>query len=188
MSRSRTDRSPVRRVLAVCALTGGALLTAVTGGQAWADGSGAAPAPAAKPATAQEAGSGTGAAPAPAAKPAAVQDAKPSAGSGAVPTATPSPLPPRAAQPSAAPAVVGRESATPSPAPKPAEGGGQPQVKDVPKGAAQAGDGSTATDHSGLALAGGGARPTYGRIPTAGVLPNAPSFDTLGVFTADLAG
>ncbi|MFF0414591.1 amidase [Kitasatospora sp. NPDC004745] len=33
-----------------------------------------------------------------------------------------------------------------------------------------------------------GFRPTYGRIPTAGVLPNAPSFDTLGVFTADLAG
>ncbi|MFF3001278.1 amidase [Kitasatospora sp. NPDC057940] len=33
-----------------------------------------------------------------------------------------------------------------------------------------------------------GFRPTYGRIPTAGVIPNAPSFDTLGVFTADLAG
>ncbi|MFJ9693712.1 amidase [Kitasatospora sp. NPDC101183] len=31
-----------------------------------------------------------------------------------------------------------------------------------------------------------GFRPTYGRIPTAGVIPNAPSFDTLGVFTADL--
>ncbi|MFF1908869.1 amidase [Kitasatospora sp. NPDC058218] len=33
-----------------------------------------------------------------------------------------------------------------------------------------------------------GFRPTYGRIPTDGVLPNAPSFDTLGLFTADLAG
>ncbi|MFJ3216934.1 amidase [Kitasatospora sp. NPDC086801] len=33
-----------------------------------------------------------------------------------------------------------------------------------------------------------GFRPTYGRIPTDGVIPNAPSFDTLGVFTADLAG
>ncbi|WP_316521969.1 amidase [Kitasatospora brasiliensis] len=33
-----------------------------------------------------------------------------------------------------------------------------------------------------------GFRPTYGRIPFAGVIPNAPSFDTLGVFTADLAG
>ncbi|MFF2074977.1 amidase [Kitasatospora sp. NPDC058162] len=33
-----------------------------------------------------------------------------------------------------------------------------------------------------------GFRPTYGRIPIAGVIPNAPSLDTLGVFTADLAG
>ncbi|MEE1785715.1 amidase [Streptomyces sp. SP17BM10] len=33
-----------------------------------------------------------------------------------------------------------------------------------------------------------GLRPTYGRIPVAGVIPNAPSFDTLGVFTADVAG
>ncbi|MFJ6621192.1 amidase [Kitasatospora sp. NPDC091335] len=33
-----------------------------------------------------------------------------------------------------------------------------------------------------------GFRPTYGRIPIDGVIPNAPSFDTLGVFTADLAG
>ncbi|MFI6153840.1 amidase [Kitasatospora sp. NPDC051170] len=33
-----------------------------------------------------------------------------------------------------------------------------------------------------------GFRPTYGRIPFAGVIPNAPSFDTLGVFTSDLAG
>lgn len=33
-----------------------------------------------------------------------------------------------------------------------------------------------------------GFRPTYGRIPVAGVVPNAPSFDTLGVFTADVPG
>ncbi|MFG3050995.1 amidase [Kitasatospora sp. NPDC048239] len=33
-----------------------------------------------------------------------------------------------------------------------------------------------------------GFRSTYGRIPIDGVIPNAPSFDTLGVFTADLAG
>ncbi|RKT16614.1 Asp-tRNA(Asn)/Glu-tRNA(Gln) amidotransferase A subunit family amidase [Streptomyces sp. 1114.5] len=33
-----------------------------------------------------------------------------------------------------------------------------------------------------------GFRPTYGRIPVDGVIPNAPSLDTLGVFTADLAG
>ncbi|MEV7185830.1 amidase [Kitasatospora sp. NPDC093102] len=33
-----------------------------------------------------------------------------------------------------------------------------------------------------------GFRPTYGRIPITGVIPNAPSFDTLGTFTADLAG
>ncbi|MFF2352834.1 amidase [Kitasatospora sp. NPDC058115] len=33
-----------------------------------------------------------------------------------------------------------------------------------------------------------GFRPTHGRIPAAGVIPNAPSLDTPGVFTADLAG
>ncbi|MFJ7911862.1 amidase [Kitasatospora sp. NPDC096204] len=33
-----------------------------------------------------------------------------------------------------------------------------------------------------------GFRPTYGRIPVTGVIPNAPSLDTLGTFTADLAG
>ncbi|MFB8239674.1 amidase [Kitasatospora purpeofusca] len=33
-----------------------------------------------------------------------------------------------------------------------------------------------------------GFRPTFGRIPTAGVIPNAPSFDTVGLFTSDLAG
>ncbi|MGW6917402.1 amidase [Kitasatospora sp. NPDC054939] len=33
-----------------------------------------------------------------------------------------------------------------------------------------------------------GFRPTHGRIPAHGVVPNAPSLDTLGLFTADLAG
>ncbi|MGW4898328.1 amidase [Kitasatospora sp. NPDC004240] len=33
-----------------------------------------------------------------------------------------------------------------------------------------------------------GFRPTYGRIPVDGVVPNAPSLDTVGLFTADLAG
>ncbi|MGW2249574.1 amidase [Kitasatospora sp. NPDC001660] len=33
-----------------------------------------------------------------------------------------------------------------------------------------------------------GFRPTYGRIPMAGVIPNAPTFDTLGVFASDVAG
>ncbi|MEV6790559.1 amidase [Streptomyces sp. NPDC051320] len=31
-------------------------------------------------------------------------------------------------------------------------------------------------------------KPTYGRIPVDGVIANAPSFDTLGVFAADVAG
>ncbi|MCX4723545.1 amidase [Streptomyces sp. NBC_01020] len=31
-------------------------------------------------------------------------------------------------------------------------------------------------------------KPTYGRIPVDGVIPNAPSFDTLGLFAADVAG
>ncbi|MCX5211567.1 amidase [Kitasatospora sp. NBC_00240] len=33
-----------------------------------------------------------------------------------------------------------------------------------------------------------GFRPTYGRIPFDGVIPNAPSLDTAGFFTADVAG
>ncbi|MFE6872593.1 amidase [Kitasatospora sp. NPDC057692] len=33
-----------------------------------------------------------------------------------------------------------------------------------------------------------GFRPTHGRIPMAGVIPNAPGLDALGLFTADLAG
>ncbi|MGA5818899.1 hypothetical protein ACPC54_13705 [Kitasatospora sp. NPDC094028] len=121
-SRSRTFRSPARRVLAVCALTGAALLTTMTTGQAWAD-----------------------------------ETPKPVA---ATPTATPS----AAATPTAAPAPAGKDSgpavspartATPSPM---APGGAQPQVREVPKGAAKAGDGSGAgSDSSGLMLASGGA-------------------------------
>src|SRR5690606_30635216 len=33
-----------------------------------------------------------------------------------------------------------------------------------------------------------GFKPTYGRIPADGLLYNAPSFDTLGIVTVDLAG
>lgn len=33
-----------------------------------------------------------------------------------------------------------------------------------------------------------GFKPSYGRIPTDGILYNAPSFDTLGMFTTDVAG
>ncbi|MFJ3788021.1 amidase [Kitasatospora sp. NPDC090091] len=33
-----------------------------------------------------------------------------------------------------------------------------------------------------------GFRPTFGRIPVDGVVPHTPSYDTLGLFTADLAG
>lgn len=33
-----------------------------------------------------------------------------------------------------------------------------------------------------------GFKPTHGRIPTDGVIPNAPTFDTLGLHAADLAG
>ncbi|MFE6051142.1 hypothetical protein ACFQ6N_10325 [Kitasatospora sp. NPDC056446] len=128
MSRSRTHRTPTRRVLAACALTGAALLTAVTGGQAWADG---APKPVAT-------------APAGVVAPAA----------GAAPTATPSAAP--APGTPKAPAAAA-PTATPSAGQPQAPNGTQPQVREVPKGAAQAGDGSGATDSSGLMLAGGGA-------------------------------
>lgn len=33
-----------------------------------------------------------------------------------------------------------------------------------------------------------GFKPTYGRIPVDGVIPNAPSFDTLGLYARDVAG
>ncbi|MFD8752034.1 sortase-dependent protein [Kitasatospora sp. NPDC059577] len=127
MSRSRTDRSPARRVLAVCALTGAALLTAMTGGQAWADG---APKPVASPAAGAAATS-----------PATPTPADPKAAAPAVKTATATPADPKAAAPAA----------------PQAPNGSQPQVREVPKGAAQAGDGSGASDSSGLMLAGGGA-------------------------------
>ncbi|MFH8385749.1 hypothetical protein ACH4E7_33275 [Kitasatospora sp. NPDC018058] len=135
MSRTRTDRSPAHRMLAACALTGAALLSAVTGGQAWADGS-----PKSAPAT-------PSAAPAPAnGAAAAVAPAKPGSG----PAATASP-----AQP--APKAATAEVTSAPPAPERSPGNAQPQVREVPKGAAQAGDGSAATDGNGLMLAGGGA-------------------------------
>ncbi|MFJ6385606.1 hypothetical protein ACIQI7_37075 [Kitasatospora sp. NPDC092039] len=127
---SRTHRSPARRVLAACALTGAALLATVTGGQAWAD---SAP------------------------KPAAPSVASPNVDAAAK-TSAPAPAAPRAEapKPEASPAVtVPRSAASPAPA---APGGAQPaQVREVPRGAAQAGDGSAASDGSGLMLAGGGA-------------------------------
>ncbi|MFD7455039.1 hypothetical protein [Kitasatospora sp. NPDC059827] len=134
MSRSRTDRSPARRLLAVCALTGAALVTVVTGGQAWADGT-PQPAPA---------------------KPSAAAPANAAPGGAAVGGVRPSAAPAKPGQPSvsapegAAPSVA---TATPSHGPV----GSQPQVREVPKGAAQAGDGSGATDGNGLMLVGGGA-------------------------------
>ncbi|MEV7603330.1 hypothetical protein AB0O91_38765 [Kitasatospora sp. NPDC089797] len=124
MTRSRTDRSPAHRLLAVCALTGAALVTVVTGGQAWADGT---PQPAAT-ATAQ---------PTPAAGATVTAHPTPSAGSAVIATAKPTPA----------------AGATGQPTPL----GSQPQVREVPKGGAQAGDGSAATDGNGLMLAGGGA-------------------------------
>ncbi|MFF2075463.1 hypothetical protein ACFVXG_12010 [Kitasatospora sp. NPDC058162] len=134
MSRTRTDRSPARRLLAVCALTGAALMTVVTGGQAWADGS-PQPAPA-KPTAAAPDNAAAGA-----------------AAGGARPTAAPA-KPGQPGQPSAAPAGGAPGVATPSTGHAPV--GSQPQVREVPKGAAQAGDGSGATDGNGLMLVGGG--------------------------------
>ncbi|WP_327681857.1 hypothetical protein [Kitasatospora sp. NBC_00458] len=135
---SRTRRAPARRVLAVCALTGAALLTSLSAGQAWADGS---PAPATPTAVAPS----TPAAPAPAAPHVQV-----------TPTVVPSGAPAPGTTPSGAPAVKpGGGQVTPAHPAKDA-GGGPPQVREVPKGAAQAGDGSGSTGSSGLMLAGGG--------------------------------
>ncbi|MFH9352748.1 hypothetical protein [Kitasatospora sp. NPDC017646] len=136
MSRSRTHRSPARRMLAVCALTGAALMSAVTGGQAWADGAPQAATPTAHaPANAAPAGSAAG---------------------GGRPSAVPAPAAAEAAPGSAAaPARPAPAGSVPSAQPAPA--GAQPQVRAVPKGAAQAGDGSGETDGNGLMLAGGGA-------------------------------
>ncbi|MFI9360542.1 hypothetical protein ACIG5E_05710 [Kitasatospora sp. NPDC053057] len=130
MSRSRTHRSPARRMLAVCALTGAALVPVVTGGQAWADGT-PQPAPTAHaPANAAPAGAAAGGvrpSAAPATEAAPHSPAQPARPAGSAPTAHPAPA------------------------------GAQPQVREVPKGAAQAGDGSGETDGNGLMLAGGGA-------------------------------
>lgn len=124
MSRSRTHHSPARRVLAVCALTGAALMATLSGGQAWAD---AAPKPVAPGVVAPNA------------------EASPK-------TAMPTPSAPK---PEASPAVAVPKGVV-SPVPVAPAGGQPPQVREVPKGAAQAGDGSTASDGSGLMLAGGG--------------------------------
>ncbi|MFI9160505.1 hypothetical protein [Kitasatospora aureofaciens] len=130
MSKSRTHRSPARRMLAVCALTGAALVTVVTGGQAWADG------------TPQ------------AATPTAHAPANPAPAGAVRPSASAAPAT------EAAPGSASAEPARPAgsaPAAQPAPAGSQPQVREVPKGAAQAGDGSGETDGNGLMLAGGGA-------------------------------
>ncbi|MED7947599.1 hypothetical protein ACFVYP_40840 [Kitasatospora sp. NPDC058201] len=135
---SRTRRAPARRVLAVCALTGAALLTTFTGGQAWADGS-PAPAPATPTAAAP-------AAPHAPVTPTVVPPGAPAPGT--TPTAVPS-----AKAGSDGPAVP---RVTPTHPPTTGAVGGPPQVREVPKGAAQAGDGSGSTGSSGLMLAGGG--------------------------------
>ncbi|WP_051825618.1 hypothetical protein [Kitasatospora aureofaciens] len=130
MSKSRTHRSPARRMLAVCALTGAALVTVVTGGQAWADG------------TPQ------------AATPTAHAPADPAPAGAVRPSAAPAT---EAAPGSAAASAKPARPAGSAPAAQPVPAGSQPQVREVPKGAAQAGDGSGETDGNGLMLAGGGA-------------------------------
>ncbi|MFB7671998.1 hypothetical protein ACFC26_11330 [Kitasatospora purpeofusca] len=152
---NRARRSAaVSRLTAVCALTGAALLATVTGGQAWADGGApAAPSAVAAPVT-------------PTATPSAAAPAAPSAGAGSGPAVKAPQHPER--PPTAQPPTVeqGKEQAktaqpTPLPEgvqPKPqAPTDAKPQVREVPKGAAQAGDGSGAGDSSGLKLVGGGA-------------------------------
>ncbi|WP_406201079.1 hypothetical protein OH807_20905 [Kitasatospora sp. NBC_01560] len=141
MTSSRTHRSPARRAVAACALTGAALLAVLSGGQAWADGA-PAPAPAA---------------------PSVSRPAEPSAGTGAGGAGAQPSVAPRTATPTATPAAPGAPVVSPSagvaavPTATPApQGGTGPQVRDVPKGAAQAGDGSGSTGSSGLMLAGGG--------------------------------
>ncbi|MFJ9775279.1 hypothetical protein ACIRVF_29195 [Kitasatospora sp. NPDC101157] len=130
MSKSRTHRSPARRMLAVCALTGAALVTVVTGGQAWADG------------TPQ------------AVTPTAHAPANPAPAGAVRPSAAPAT---EAAPGSASASAKPARPAGSAPAAQPATAGSQPQVREVPKGAAQAGDGSGETDGNGLMLAGGGA-------------------------------
>ncbi|MET9178059.1 hypothetical protein ABZX88_07485 [Kitasatospora aureofaciens] len=132
MSKSRTHRSPARRMLAVCALTGAALVTVVTGGQAWADG------------TPQ------------AATPTAHAPANPAPAGAVRPSASAAPATEAAPGSAAASAKPARPAGS-APAAQPVPAGSQPQVREVPKGAAQAGDGSGETDGNGLMLAGGGA-------------------------------
>ncbi|MGW4896727.1 sortase-dependent protein [Kitasatospora sp. NPDC004240] len=135
-TRSRAHRAgTARRLATVCALTGAALLATVPGGQAWADGS--------KPATPTP----TAVAPAPA--------AGSGSGVGGAPTARPAAASPTPAAVAPAPSVAAQGNGPGTAQPAPA--GGQPQVREVPKGAAQAGDGSTADDSSGFKLAAGGA-------------------------------
>ncbi|MFD4909700.1 sortase-dependent protein [Kitasatospora purpeofusca] len=147
---NRARRSAaVSRLTAVCALTGAALLATVTGGQAWADGGApAAPSAAAAPATptatpaAPSAGAGSGPAvkaPQQPSRPATAQPPTVEQGKEQAKTATPTALP---------------EGVQPKPQ---APADAKPQVREVPKGAAQAGDGSGAGDSSGLKLVGGGA-------------------------------
>ncbi|MFI6847586.1 hypothetical protein OG535_35270 [Kitasatospora sp. NBC_00085] len=138
MTRSRTDRSTARRGLAVCALTGAALLTAVTGGTAWADGGSGKATPSQAPASATPS--------APSAP--AVEGAK-------TPSATPQPAAPAASAPAVAGAGAGT-TPTATPVKPQTPGGTAPQVREVPKGAAQAGDGSGSAGDSGLMLVGGG--------------------------------
>ncbi|MET8703711.1 hypothetical protein ABZW10_33390 [Kitasatospora sp. NPDC004723] len=157
---TRTTRNrAVLRMSAVCALTGAALLTVVTGGQAWADGGAGAATPTATPsvkapAAAGSTGGGAQPAPAPPTVAPAPPTAVPSPFVSAVPTVSPAP---KDATRPAVPLPSLTRDANGAPVPAPAPASGQPQVREVPKGAAQAGDGSTAGDSSGLKLVGGGA-------------------------------
>ncbi|WP_406088615.1 hypothetical protein [Kitasatospora purpeofusca] len=153
---NRARRSAgVSRLTAVCALTGAALLATVTGGQAWADGG----TPTATPKAPSAAAPAT-----PTAVPSAGAGSGPVAGGGSGPAVnvpqqpsrppTVQPAPPTAEQAKGATPTVQPEGVQPKPqAPTDAK----PQVREVPKGAAQAGDGSGAGDSSGLKLVGGGA-------------------------------
>ncbi|MGV9271042.1 hypothetical protein ACWDRR_41120 [Kitasatospora sp. NPDC003701] len=163
---TRTTSSTARRALAGCTIAGAALFATVSGGQAWADGvRPAAPtAPSAdnpdQPAVAAPAGAK--AAPTTTATPSA-KPADPKAPQAAPAVATPSAKPadpkaPQVAQP--APAAAGATpTATPSSGVQP---GQAPQVKTVPQGAAQAGDGSGALDDAGTKLVGGSAAAAVG--------------------------
>ncbi|MFB7473823.1 hypothetical protein [Kitasatospora sp. NPDC056184] len=198
---TRTTRNrAVVRLTAVCALTGAALLTVVTGGQAWADGGTptATPSPVATPTVAPSPTGTPTVAPTPTGTPTVAPSPTGTPTVAPTPTAVPTVTPGPVATLPAEVAVIagpgntytlrgnvrwgtsyllqegpGGESVilvsgkepntwTKSPAPKgPAgktgtgTGAGQPQVRAVPKGAAQAGDGSAAGDSSGLQLVGG---------------------------------